>query len=457
MRKKILKLAFMTLISASLIACGRSSGEGSSKSTPSAKPSETADSSDTADSSANTTDNSGDAASDATASNNVKLRETVPSKTDFITEEEMNSIVSPWASCDNSALAAVMKKAENGGKVTIACIGGSITQGTITTGDSDKALGLERNCYANIFFEWWRASFPNTEIITVNAGIGATDSYLGVHRADADVLQYEPDLVLVEYSVNDENDLYHKRTYENLVRKLLLRDNAPAVMLLFMAQSNGATAQKQHQLIGFNYKLPMVSYGAIMSNWLESNKYTEKEMSGDVTHPSALGHAVVGELLWKYLNRVYASVEEYTTPYEVPAALINKPLTKELYADASLLSAEDITPEIIEGFEVTDALQPWPDSWQTNADGSITFTAEFRSLGLLYRKYTDGNPGKYDVYIDGEPVKTLDSDFKGGWGSYAYSEEVYTSDTCSRHTIEIKKNEASAGSAFAINRLMISK
>ncbi|MCQ2496420.1 MAG: SGNH/GDSL hydrolase family protein [Lachnospiraceae bacterium] len=460
MVKKLLKLAFISLISASLLSCGRSSDGTGSKSTPSPKPSAgTSDSGNSqapAASDSDTTAAAPDNSSDS-AAGTIKTRDTVAAKTDFISDEEMTSIVSPWPSCDNAALAAVMKKAEKGEKVTIACIGGSITQGTITTGSSDAALGLERNCYANIFFDWWKSTFPNTEIVTVNAGIGATDSYLGVHRVEADVLSYNPDLVLIEFSVNDENDIYHKRTYENLVRKLLIRDNAPAAMLLFMAQSNGATAQNQHQLVGFNYKLPMVSYYALITSWLDNNRYTEKELSGDVTHPSVLGHAVVGEILWKYLNKVYASLDEYTSPYEVPASLVNKPLTKEIYINASLLSAKDITPDSIEGFELTNNLSPWSDSWETNTDGSITFTAEFRNLGLLYRKYVNVNPGKYDVYIDGEFIKSLDSDFKGGWGSYAYSEEVFTSDKSTSHTVEIRKNPDSAGADFAVNRLMISK
>ena len=61
-----------------------------------------------------------------------------------------------------------------------------------------------------------------------------------------DVLEYEPDLVLVEFSVNDEDSLFYKKTYDNLVRKILLDDNHPAVMLLYMGQTNGATAQGNH-------------------------------------------------------------------------------------------------------------------------------------------------------------------------------------------------------------------
>ena len=66
-------------------------------------------------------------------------RNVVPAWTDYLTEEDMQK-ASPWQVCDDSALAAVMKKAEAGEPVTIATIGGSITQGTISTGPLDKEI-----------------------------------------------------------------------------------------------------------------------------------------------------------------------------------------------------------------------------------------------------------------------------------------------------------------------------
>lgn len=120
--------------------------------------------------------------------------------------DELYSVADQWASCDDTALAAVMKKAAKGEHVVIACIGGSITQGTISSGSSDSDVPFKKS-YADIFFEWWKDTFPEADFEFVNAGIGGTDSYLGVHRVNKDVLEYEPDLVLVEFSVNDEDSL----------------------------------------------------------------------------------------------------------------------------------------------------------------------------------------------------------------------------------------------------------
>lgn len=105
--------------------------------------------------------------------------------TDYVTEE-LYASADQWDSCDDAALAAVMRKAEAGEPVTIACIGGSITQGTISNGSDDSGVA-DKKCYADLFFSWWEQTFPDTEFTFINAGIGATDSYIGVHRVQRDI------------------------------------------------------------------------------------------------------------------------------------------------------------------------------------------------------------------------------------------------------------------------------
>ena len=87
-------------------------------------------------------------------------------------------------------LASVMARASAGEDITIAYIGGSITDGSLATPQ-------KTNCYAGLTQEWWNLTFQDSNITYVNAGIGATDSYLGVHRATQDVLTHKPDLVVV--------------------------------------------------------------------------------------------------------------------------------------------------------------------------------------------------------------------------------------------------------------------
>ena len=379
-------------------------------------------------------------------------RTPVSAKTDYLTEEDMQK-ASPWQVCDNSALAAVMKKAEAGEPVTIAVIGGSITQGTISSGAKDSQVKTKR-CYADIFFDWWKETFPMSEVTVVNAGIGATDSYLGVHRVQEDVLDFRPDVVLVEYSVNDAGTNVYKNTYDNLVYKLLSMEDAPAVLLLFLGQANLSSAQSVHQLVGFQYGVPMVSYLNLLSDFYDAGRYTEKDLAGDVTHPSALGHAIIGEILWKHLNTVYAELDSYGEP----AKFNKKIFTKAKYLNAELAGVGDITPESLGSFaENGKDFNGWGDVWKTtDGENGITFKITCRNLGILFWRSTSKDFGNFEVWVDGEHKATLQGEFPGGWGNYAHSQEVFASDTEAEHTITIKKADNSAGDDFVLLRLMIS-
>ncbi len=371
--------------------------------------------------------------------------------TDYVSEDEY-ALAAQWKSCDDTALAAVMKKALAGEPVTIACIGGSITQGTISSGSVDSTVEKKED-YADRFFDWWKETFPDTDFTCINAGIGGTDSYLGVHRVEEDVLTYEPDLVLVEFSVNDSDSVTYEKTYDNLVRRILKSDSAPAVILLFMGQTNGATAQASHVLVGFNYALPMVSYYNVIKDMMDNNVYSAEELSGDEVHPSSLGHAITGEILWKYLSNVYENLDSYGEPTAFSAS----PVTAEKYMNAAILDSDDIAPDALGTFEDSSVCAQYPRGWQTTeGEGGITFTAEFQNLGILYYAMKNGLSGQFEIFIDGEAVYTINADFSDGWGNAIEAKEVYSSTESAEHTIEIRKAADSTGDVFTLLGLLVS-
>lgn len=59
-------------------------------------------------------------------------------------------------------------------------------------------------CYAYRVYEWWQEKFPKTEVSYINAGIGATTSQFAAARVEKDLLDQKPDVVFVEFSVNDD-------------------------------------------------------------------------------------------------------------------------------------------------------------------------------------------------------------------------------------------------------------
>lgn len=360
------------------------------------------------------------------------------------TTEDMirRAVVNPG---NTARLADAMKRAQAGEKITIGTIGGSITQGTAASTTDER--------YANRALQWWAKTFPKAQLDFVNAGIGATDSYIGVHRVDTDLLSKKPDVVIVEFSVNDTDAALNLQTYDSLVRKILQAENHPAVILLFTTQEDGTSLQDTHMQIGSAYNLPMISYKNAVLPEIEAGKFTWKDISPDNIHPNSVGHGIIGELLWSYFNSVYAKLDQINTS---DLTFTATPVTKDLYAKGQLLDSKTLTPKTMQGFEQAEVSNQFPNDWTTKEGGELTFEVTGSNIGVLYYKTVDGKSGQYCVYVDDRLIQVLDGDFTGGWGNYAQAQQVYTSDTPSTHTVTIKQLEGTDLTQFTVLGLLVS-
>lgn len=360
------------------------------------------------------------------------------------TTEDMirRAVVNPG---NTARLADAMKRAQAGEKITIGTIGGSITQGTAASTTDER--------YANRTLQWWAKAFPKAQLDFVNAGIGATDSYIGVHRVDADLLSKKPDVVIVEFSVNDTDAALNLQTYDSLVRKILQAENHPAVILLFTTQEDGTSLQDTHMQIGSAYNLPMISYKNAVLPEIEAGKFTWKDISPDNIHPNSVGHGIIGELLWSYFNSAYAKLDQIDTS---DLTFTATPVTKDLYAKGQLLDSKTLTPKTMQGFEQAEVSNQFPNDWTTKEGGELTFEVTGSNIGVLYYKTVDGKSGQYCVYVDDRLIQVLDGDFTGGWGNYAQAQQVYTSDTPSTHTVTIKQLEGTDLTQFTVLGLLVS-
>ena len=347
---------------------------------------------------------------------------------------------------NKARLAKAMKKAANGEDITVGVIGGSITQGGSATDHN--------NCYAELFHKYWVEKFPQSNVNFVNAGIGGTNSYLGVHRVDTQLLDSKPDAVIVEFSVNDTDKLMNKYSYDSLVRKILNCDSQPAVMLLFTTQEDGTSLWETHKEIGAAYDLPMLSYRAVVYPEVSAGTLDWKDISPDNIHPNDEGHKLIGQLVSRYLDSVYDdldNIDDSSVAFDTPA------YTADYYKEAKMLGASDITPQEISGFEQGgNSVYPelFPDNFVTEGEGYLKFETECKCLGFFYLKKVDGKGGKYDVYVDGERKGTLDADFKGGWGNYGETQQILISKDSEKHTVEIKLAEGSTNTSLTILGIM---
>ena len=345
----------------------------------------------------------------------------------------------------------LMKRAANGESLVIGFLGGSITQGSLSS--------TPKTCYAYLVYEWWKKSFPNAAFSFVNGGIGGTTSHYGGARAWKDVLCYRPDIVTVDFSVNDDANEFFEETYEGTLRRLLMAPSAPAVVVLNnVFYDTGKNAQDYHNRIADHYGIPHVSIKDTIFPDVESGKIVRADITPDNLHPNDKGHRLVADEICKLLDSIKAEVEKETIAGEniegksaktEESVLLPAPLTENAYEHSRLIQIQD-NEAILDGFlvdpiEKKGMLDIFKNGWTAaHTNDKISFEIECSCLAVQYRKSVQQPVPKAKAVIDGdeEHAVILDGNFTEDWGDCLYLEPLLNHAEKKVHRIEITVTDA---------------
>lgn len=305
-------------------------------------------------------------------------------------------------------LQRVCAKAAGGEPIVIGAIGGSITWGA-------KASTREK-AWAPRVARWWEERYPDTIVTFVNAGLGGTGSNVGAHRAQHDLLSHEPDLVLVEFGVNDGGNEYRDETFEGLLRRILSSKRAPAVVLFFTMRQDGGNVQDAHALTGRHYGLPMCSVRDALWPEIETGSVRWEQYSPDGVHPNDWGHQVCAACVTTLLEHCIEAGAGAGGPV---ADSLPAPLHGTIFEQADFRNAETIVPTRIDGWQVGPPRRLGP-CWQSATPGSVMeFDLAGRSLSIGYHKI-QGPMGIALATVDELPPVELDAWYEATWGGYLH-------------------------------------
>ena len=345
----------------------------------------------------------------------------------------------------------LMKRAAKGESLVIGFLGGSITQGSLSS--------TPKTCYAYLVYEWWKKSFPNAAFSFVNGGIGGTTSHYGGARAWKDVLCYRPDIVTVDFSVNDDANEFFEETYEGTLRRLLAAPSAPAVVVLNnVFYDTGKNAQNYHNRIADHYGIPHVSIKDTVYPDVESGKIVRADITPDNLHPNDKGHRLVADEICKLLDSIKAEMEEETIAGEniegkstktEASVLLPAPLTENAYEHSRLIQIQD-NEAILDGFlvdpiEKKGMLDIFKNGWTAaHTNDKISFEIECSCLAVQYRKSVQQPVPKAKAVIDGDEAHAviLDGNFTEDWGDCLYLEPLLHHAEKKVHRIEITVTDA---------------
>ena len=360
---------------------------------------------------------------------------------------------------NNARLKKVIERAQNGEVITLATIGGSITEGA--------GASSYKECWASRLHIRFRTEYGaanGSNVCFVNAGVGGTPSPFGYMRYQREVVNRVPaadtdglpDVVVIEFSVNDWEEPTKHRCFESMVKEILDAPNEPAVILLFAVFRNGFNLQNDLRRIGKNYDLMMVSikdgfYGHF-------GKELKKEgFFSDEYHPTSLGHRIMTDCLMQAVTEAAEAETDAAPDLDV------KPVYGTDFMGLKTIFGDTETEEFTVdrgGFPGSDSgsYHNQPVGWVCGKNfyhnvkdpmDPLTVRGIFRKCLVAWKATNSASFGAAEILIDGRVVKTV----KGGKDKWGQSEVVLVLDEkeAAEHTLEIRVTEE--GKAFTVTAI----
>lgn len=336
----------------------------------------------------------------------------------------------------------VMKKAMCGENIIVGFLGGSITQGCLSSAPD--------TCYAYLVYKWWCEKFPAAKVTYINAGIGGTTSQFGVARADRDLLSKNIDFTVVEFSVNDDDNEHFLETYEGLIRKIYSCETKPAILIVNSVRyDDGTNAQTQHIKIGKKYELPCVSMKPALYEKILDGTYKSSDITVDDLHPNDEGHGLMAEVIISFLETVYEELESGNEAADNGMdAQKMTPVSENAYENSVRYQNYNSESVITVNDGFTADTQPQNDireifrcGWTADKKGAhIGFDIEGSCIGVQYRKSVVQPTCIARAVIDGDTqnAKILDGNFRETWGDSLHLDTIAEHLPYGKHHIEIE-------------------
>jgi hypothetical protein len=283
---------------------------------------------------------------------------------------------------------------------------------------------------------YFQNTYPSAKFSEINASIGGTGSDLGVFRVKQDVLEKKPDLLFVEFAVNDggaaPEQIY--RCMEGIVRQTwrtlpdcdicfvytLTEALAPA-----MLEGKFPRAASAMEKIADHYGIPSIHMAMEVAKLAKEGKLIwkaplpktdeEKKALGDKfvfaadgTHP----HPETGHEL--YLQAIVRSLEPIKIVSKEPLThILPPPFIATNYENAKLLPIAEAT--LSKGFEFLDPTKdefgkPWANRMSslhraTEPGESVTF--KFKGTRAAIYDVIGPSSGQVIITLDQQPPRVV--------------------------------------------------
>jgi lysophospholipase L1-like esterase len=235
------------------------------------------------------------------------------------------------------------KKLKEGKAVTVAYLGGSIT--------------AAQNGWRDQSYAWFQQQYPQAKVTQVNAGVGGTGSDLGAFRTGRDVLSHQPDLVFVEFAVNDGGAAAERiyQAMEGIVRQIWHANERTDICFVYTLSGPMVPTLQKGELwpsqlameqIAQYYQIPSIQFGVKVISLIAENKLifqgkpaeypNQIVFSEDNVHPLAqTGHKLYYEALVRSMEQIKNNTDGFKHK-------LGKPYSDANWEDATMIAVKDL-------------------------------------------------------------------------------------------------------------------
>ncbi|WP_295084020.1 carbohydrate binding domain-containing protein [Ruminococcus sp.] len=277
--------------------------------------------------------------------------------------------------------------AEAGSPLTIAYLGGSITEG--------------KN-YTSPFSNYVKSTFAKGSFKEINAGLSGTSSVVGLVRSEQEIVSQKADIIFLEFSVNDHEDIMYKKCFESCIKKFLDMPNEPAVIVLITRAQGGFSSQSQMYPIGKNFDIPVISMDDALTKAFNSGFLKTGDYFSDEYHPHQKGGQLIADCLAYYFRQAMKS-ENLSASYELP--------TKAVYG-MEYADCVNVNPKDLDNFNAGS----WTSGSGYNGSKSLNYSytlnggnpMKFKTTGkglIIVFKANSSGMGSINVTVNGKTTK----------------------------------------------------
>lgn len=299
--------------------------------------------------------------------------------------------------------------------VTVAYLGGSITEA-----DNGWREQTQR---------WLQKQYPNIAFKQIDAAIGGTNSVLGVYRLNEHVLKYKPDLLFVEFAVNDDDNSREEvlTSMEGIVRKTWQANAKTDIVFVYTFagyllknynKEGVPPTVKTMEELADHYHIPSINLSPKIVQLINDKKlYISGKQpfindstffSADGIHPfPKTGHSLYTESIVNAINNLSAIGKR--GKHHLPAAYYSRKLERATMMNISpgMLSGNAETISGINNVLINRYSRFLSDALKLNdstAVLSFSFTGE--SIGFL--DIIGPSSSQLTVLIDKDPPRYID-------------------------------------------------